>query len=311
VLIGLCDVSILPYDKYLSDCELCPRSCHVNRLSGQRGYCHAGATLKVARAALHQWEEPPISGTMGSGTVFFSYCSLGCVYCQNYTLASGEAGKEISVERLANIFLELQVQGAHNVNLVTGTHYAPQIVNALDVAHGQGLVIPIVWNTSGYESRSCLDLLKGSIDIYLTDFKYGDSVLARRYSRAEDYPCVAERALADMVAQVGSYTVDDNGLMSRGVIVRHLLLPGHLEDSKGIVSQLFDAYGDSICISLMNQYTPLRVFPDYPNLEDTVAEDEYAALIDFAVDLGITNSFMQEGGTAEESFIPAFDLEGV
>ncbi len=299
------------FGEYLTACQLCPRDCRVNRVNGERGYCGAGLVVQVARAALHAWEEPPISGVNGSGTVFFSHCSLGCIYCQNHELASGEAGREISAARLSDIFLELQAQGAHNVNLVTGTHYAPQIVDALVDARARGLVIPTVWNTSGYESRVCLDLLDGSIDIYLTDFKYEDSMLAQRYSHAADYPRVAERALADMVSQVGSYTLDDDTMMSRGVIVRHLLLPGHLQDSKRVVSWLFNTYGDSVCISLMNQYTPLRAFPDYPNLENAVTENDYTELIEFALDLGITNSFMQEEGTAEESFIPAFDLEGV
>lgn len=299
----------------LTSCALCPRQCHAARLSGARGTCGADDRLMVARAALHFWEEPPISGERGSGAVFFSGCPLHCIYCQNREIARSEVGKAITVERLADIFRELQEKGALNINLVTGTQYAPQIVEALDIARAdekRPLTIPTVWNTSGYENGTCLGLLEGSIDIYLADFKYLDGDLSRAYSsRAYDYPVVAKAALAQMFSQVGPYVVDEDGIMEKGMIVRHLMLPDHLDDSKAVVRYLYETYGDDICISLMNQYTPMGKFPAHPELERTVTEDEYSDLVDFALDLGVTNSFMQEGGTASESFIPPFDLEGV
>ena len=222
-------------------CMLCPRHCHAARLAGAQGLCGADGRLMVARAALHQWEEPPISGTGGSGTVFFSNCALRCVYCQNREIAEGQAGKDIAPARLVEIFGELQDKGAHNINLVTGTQYAPDIVKAVRAARAQGLTIPIVWNTSGYEDAVCLDMLDGIVDIYLTDFKYFDGEVARAYSsRAFEYPAVAKKALAQMVAQTGPTTLDDEGLMTKGTIVRHLMLPGHLEDSKAIVRYLYE-----------------------------------------------------------------------
>jgi putative pyruvate formate lyase activating enzyme len=298
---------------------LCPRACSANRRAGQTGTCGADDTLVVARAALHFWEEPPISGTRGSGTVFFSNCPLHCIYCQNYPIAQGQAGKAITVERLAQIYLELEAQGAHNINLVTPTHYVPQILDALDLARTRGLELPIVYNTSGYEQPVTIDMLAGTVDIYLTDFKYANPVLAARYSNAPDYPAAALAALQAMFKQVGSYTLGDDGLLRRGIIVRHLMLPGQLADSKAIVRALFERYGNAVCYSLMNQYTPMPQLATaeedggcrYPELRATVSEDEYSELVDYALDLGITNSFMQEGGTAEESFIPPFDLTGV
>ncbi|HBT96046.1 MAG TPA: radical SAM protein [Coriobacteriia bacterium] len=292
-------------------CRLCPRLCGVRRGAGKRGVCGADDRLIVARAALHFWEEPPISGTRGSGTVFFSNCSLRCSYCQNREISRGKTGKAICVERLAGIFLELQEQGAHNINLVTPTHYVEQIIEALDLVHGlQGpLTTPIVYNTGGYELPETIEMLADHIDIYLTDFKYASAGLAARYSQASDYPDVAFAALRAMVAQCEQYELDDDGILKRGVIVRHLLLPGQLEDSKRVLDRAFEIAGNKVCYSLMSQFTPLQGAPD--SLRQRVAEEEYSELIDFALGLGITNSFMQEGGAAEESFIPSFDLEGV
>jgi putative pyruvate formate lyase activating enzyme len=267
--------------------------------------------LQVARAALHFWEEPPLSGTKGSGTVFFSNCSLRCCYCQNKAISRGQAGKAISVERLADIFLELQSQGAHNINLVTPTHYAEQIIAALAKAKQArpALTIPVVYNTSGYELVSAVTRLKGYVNIYLTDFKYASSDVAERYSDAPDYPQHALEALKAMCAQVGEYRTDAHGILQQGVIVRHLVLPGHVDDSRRVLQRVFAEVGNQVCYSLMNQYTPM---PSVPlSLQRTLTETEYAELIDFALELGITNSFMQEGGTAEASFIPPFDLSGV
>ncbi len=290
---------------------MCPRLCGVRRADGKRGVCGADATLMVARAALHHWEEPPISGSRGSGTVFFSNCSLKCSYCQNLAISRGEIGKQISALRLAEIFLELQEKGAHNINLVTPTHYAPQILDAIAIAKNAKLplLIPIVYNTSGYELSETLGVLGDCIDIYLTDFKYASEELAARFSGAPDYPAVAIAALETMVKQRGEYQLGSDGMLQKGVIMRHLMLPGQLEDSKQVLRRVFALAGNQICYSLMSQYTPLDGAPK--SLRSRVSEEEYAELIDFAIDLGITNSFMQEGGAAEESFIPAFDLEGV
>jgi putative pyruvate formate lyase activating enzyme len=250
----------------------------------------------------------------GSGTVFFSCCPLHCVYCQNEAVSLGRVGRAISVERLAEIFCELVEQGAHNINLVTPTHYLPQVAAALELARMQGLSVPVICNTGGYETPATVARLAGLVDAWLTDFKYASPILATRYSRAPDYPRVALAALEAMIEQVGDYTLDDKGMLRSGVIVRHLMLPGRLEDSKAALSLAFGAVGNRVCYSLMNQYTPLSATiaaVPFEELRATVTADEYDELINFALDLGITTSFMQEGGTVSESFIPAFDLTGV
>ena len=298
-------------DALMRECRLCPRNCGVDRLGGQRGYCRVGAQLLVARAALHMWEEPCISGEEGSGTVFFSGCSLGCKFCQNREISGGKRGKEISVERLADIFLRLQEKGANNINLVTAGHYLPQTAAALGSAKTKGLEIPVVYNSSGYEKRESLKWLEGLIDVYLPDFKYMDCELSKQYSNAEDYPDTAKTALKAMVRQTGSAEFDERGLIKRGVIVRHLLLPGHVSDSKRVVEYLYNTYGNQIYISLMNQYTPMPVMGQDPLLSRKVTAREYGRLVDYALSLGLENGFLQEGETAKESFIPAFDGEGV
>ena len=298
-------------ESLLSDCTLCPRHCHVNRLLGQAGYC-GQTTLKAARASLHMWEEPCISGTAGSGTVFFSGCNLRCIFCQNYHIALGEAGREISPKHLAEIFLSLQAQGANNINLVTPTHFVPQILLALQSAKEHGLTIPIVYNSSGYESTETLRLLEGYVDIYLPDFKYMDPSLSLKYSHAQDYFTKAKEALAEMVRQAGSPVFDPaTGLMKRGVIVRHLLLPGHTKDSKKILRYLHTTYGNQIFISIMNQYTPLPQVKELPELNRRVSPAEYERVLDFALRIGIENGFFQEGETASDSFIPEFDERGL
>ena len=294
-------------ESLLSDCTLCPRHCHVNRLLGQAGYC-GQTTLKAARASLHMWEEPCISGTAGSGTVFFSGCNLRCIFCQNYHIALGEAGREISTKHLAEIFLSLQAQGANNINLVTPTHFVPQILLALQSAKEHGLTIPIVYNSSGYESTETLRLLEGYVDIYLPDFKYMDPALSLKYSHAQDYFTKAKESLAEMVRQAGSPVFDPaTGLMKRGVIVRHLLLPGQTKDSKKILRYLHTTYGNQIFISIMNQYTPLPQVKELPELNRRVSPAEYERVLDFALRIGIENGFFQEGETASDSFIPEFD----
>lgn len=298
-------------ESLLSDCTLCPRHCHVNRLLGQAGYC-GQTTLKAARASLHMWEEPCISGTAGSGTVFFSGCNLRCIFCQNYHIALGEAGREISTKHLAEIFLSLQAQGANNINLVTPTHFVPQILLALQSAKEHGLTIPIVYNSSGYESTETLRLLEGYVDIYLPDFKYMDPALSLKYSHAQDYFTKAKESLAEMVRQAGSPVFDPaTGLMKGGVIVRHLLLPGHTKDSKKILRYLHTTYGNQIFISIMNQYTPLPQVKELPELNRRVSPAEYERVLDFALRIGIENGFFQEGETASDSFIPEFDERGL
>ena len=298
-------------DALMRECRLCPRNCGVDRLGGQRGYCRVGAQLLVARAALHMWEEPCISGEEGSGTVFFSGCSLGCKFCQNREISGGKRGKEISVERLADIFLRLQGQGANNINLVTAGHYLPQTAAALRIAKTKGLAIPVVYNSSGYEKRESLKWLEGLVDIYLPDFKYMDGELAKKYSNAQDYPEAAKTALQEMVRQTVSAQFDERGRIRRGVIVRHLLLPGHVSDSKKVVEYLYNTYGNQIYISLMNQYTLMPAMEQDPLLSRKVTAREYGRLVDYALSLGLENGFLQEGETAKESFIPAFDGEGV
>ena len=298
-------------------CRLCPRDCGVDRRADARGVCGAGARVRIARAALHFWEEPCISGESGSGTVFFSYCPLCCVYCQNRDIAIGDAGTEVSVRRLARIYLELAAQGARNVNLVTPTHYAPAVVESVTLARAAGLELPVVYNTSGYETVEAIGLLDGTVDVYLTDFKYADAQTARRYSNAPDYPEVALAALDAMVAQAGRPVFeevpdgDEPPRILRGVVVRHLLLPGRLEESKRVVRLLHERYGDAVLLSLMNQYTPLRHFERYPELNETVPAGDYEALLDYADELGVEDYYWQEGGADSESFIPPFDQTGV
>jgi len=292
-------------------CTLCPRACRVDRTAGQTGFCGMTDTLRAARAALHFWEEPCLSGIRGSGAIFFSGCSLRCVYCQNYTIAAGESGLPISSRRLYDIFFELKAQGAHNINLVTPTHFLPHIREALIESRRDGLQLPVICNTGGYELPEVLHSLEGLIDIYLPDFKYWSPELAAQYSHAPDYPEQAKAAIAEMVRQTGSTILDKEGMMQRGTIVRHLLLPGQLPDSKAVVRYLFETYGHRIWISLMNQYTPIDrpILP--PALRRTVSPAEYDELIDYAVSLGVENGFIQEDGTAAESFIPPFDNTGI
>ena len=293
------------------NCCLCPRSCGVNRRL-RKGYCQSPAQAVAARAALHFWEEPCISGLHGSGTVFFSGCTLRCCFCQNYRISSEGFGKAVTAGRLAEIFLELQAQGAHNINLVTATQYLPTVLQALQDARPR-LTIPVVYNCGGYETIDAVNALAPYVDIWLPDLKYLNPENARRYSRAPDYPERAREALDEMVRQSGSPRFDEKGMMTRGVIVRHLLLPGCLKDAKHIVRYLYHRYGNRIYISLMNQYTPMESLDvkTYPELGVRVSERAYRQLVDYALELGVEQAFIQEGETAKESFIPPFTLEGV
>ena len=297
-------------NKY-ENCLLCPRKCGINRRTGQTGVCGVSSEIKVARAALHYWEEPCISGKRGSGAVFFSGCSLHCVFCQNREISDGKEGKVISKERLSDIFMELTDKGANNINLVTPGQYIPDIVWAVNDAKSRGMKLPIIYNTSGYENVTELKLLEGIVDVYLPDFKYMDSTLSARYSRAKDYPSVAKQALSEMVRQQPDVVIDDvTGLIQKGVIVRQLLLPGHVNDAKAVLKYLYDTYHDHVYISMMSQFTPIAL-KDYPEINRTVTRREYERLVDYALEIGITNAFIQEGDVAKDSFIPAFDCEGV
>ena len=297
-------------NKY-ENCLLCPRKCGINRRTGQTGVCGASSEIMVARAALHYWEEPCISGKRGSGAVFFSGCSLHCVFCQNREISDGKEGKVISKERLSDIFMELADKGANNINLVTPGQYIPDIVWAVNDAKSRGMKLPIIYNTSGYENVTELKLLEGIVDVYLPDFKYMDSTRSARYSRAKDYPSIAKQALSEMVRQQPDVVIDDaTGLIQKGVIVRQLLLPGHVNDAKAVLKYLYDTYHDHVYISMMSQFTPIAL-EDYPEINRTVTKREYERLVNYALEIGITNAFIQEGDVAKDSFIPAFDCEGV
>lgn len=287
-------------------CVLCPRNCYADR-SVQRGYCGESEKIRIARAAPHMWEEPPISGTNGSGTVFFSGCNLRCIYCQNHEIAVSHLGYNVTADELIGAFLDLQAQGVHNINLVTAGHFAKQLIPILQKAKGEGLCIPIVWNSSGYESVEMLRMLDGLIDIYLPDFKYLNSQTAKEYSNAPDYPDIAKAALAEMVWQCGAPQItQETGLMTRGVQVRHLVLPGHAQESRQILWYLYQTYGSGIGYSIMNQYTPMPQMSDHPLLSRKVTAQEYENVVRYARQIGIENAYTQEGEAACESFIPEF-----
>ena len=291
----------------LESCMLCPRNCKVNRHKSV-GFCGASDKVKLAYYSLHQWEEPIISGENGSGTVFFSNCNLRCLFCQNKKISTdrNSYGKEISNDKLKEIFLKLQDLGAHNINLVTPTHYVPQIIDVLKEVKNKNLKIPVVYNTSSYENVSTIESLKGLIDIYLADLKYFDDELGNKYSKCNDYFKYASLAIGEMYKQTGKFQIKDNLLVS-GLVVRILVLPGHVDDSKKIIKYLYDTYKDNIIISIMNQYTPVCKINDFPNLNRKLTDEEYDEVIDYACSLGIENAFVQEGETQSESFIPDFD----
>lgn len=289
----------------LKECSLCPRNCRVNRYE-TTGFCKGTDKVKLAYYSLHQWEEPVISGQNGSGTVFFSHCNLQCIFCQNKKISTGGYGKEISNLRLKEIFLELQSKGAHNINLVTPTHYVPQIVSVLQEVKNKELKIPVVYNTSSYENVKTIEMLEGIVDIYLADLKYFDNNLGCKYSNCRDYFKYASEAIEAMYKQVGKFKIVGD-LMKSGLIVRILVLPGHVDDSKNLIKYLYNRYGDNIIISIMNQYTPIDVIDDYPNLNRRITNEEYENVVDYACSLCVEMAFIQEGDTQEKSFIPDFD----
>ena len=293
------------------NCNICPRECGADRENGCIGVCGCDDTIYISRAALHYWEEPPISYKKGSGTVFFSGCNLKCVFCQNREISRKMAGKPVTADRLYEIFRELKAKGAHNINLVTPTHYTEQLIPVLKRARDEKLGLPIVWNSSGYEKAEEIKKLRGLVDIYLPDMKYIREETAQKYSSAGDYFAHASKALDEMVSQAGTPIIH-RGTMRRGVIVRHLILPGKSEESKEIIKYLFERYDDSIYISIMNQYTPMEwVKNTHPELYRRVTEEEYASVVEYAESIGVKNAFIQDGNTAEESYIPPFDNTGV
>lgn len=298
------------HSKIYENCSLCPRNCHIDRTSSF-GFCQSSSQIKAARAALHHWEEPCISGTRGSGAVFFSGCTLRCCFCQNYSISSETYGKEISEQKLAQIFLELQNQGAHNINLVTATQYLPSILNALDLVKNQ-LKIPIVYNSSGYEKPETIRLLKGYVDIYLPDLKYFSSELSRKYSKAEDYFEIASCAIKLMIEQTGAPVFDSDGMLQKGVIVRHLVLPNCRKDSITLLHWIKEALPDkSYLISLLSQYTPFYKSHEYPELNRRITTYEYESVLKEAISLGLVDGFMQEKSSAKEEYTPPFNLEGL
>ncbi len=292
----------------MKNCTLCPRRCGVDRYSGKTGYCGESHIIRIARTSLHQWEEPCITGEYGSGTVFFSGCGLKCIFCQNHNIADSSVGKEFTVEELADAMLRLQDKRASNINLVTAGHFVDALVPVIHLAKEKGLRIPVVYNSSAYETVESLCKLEGLVDVYLPDCKFYDSNLSKQYAKAPDYFMVAAAAIEEMVRQAGEAKFDEKtGNMIKGVIVRHLILPGHTNDSKKIIEYLYNTYGDHIYLSIMNQYTPIKEWEEYPNLNRRVTEREYEKVINYAISLGVENAFIQEGETADKSFIPTFD----
>lgn len=285
------------------NCNLCKRNCNVDRTK-QTGFCHANDKIKIAKYMLYHYEEPPISGATGSGAIFFSNCNLRCVYCQNYEISLEEYGKEITIEEFADICIKLQSLGALNINLITPGHYAYQIKEGLMLAKEKGLHIPVVYNTNSYENAETIKMLDGLIDIYLPDFKYYYNDLAIKYSSAPFYVETAKKAINEMYKQVGK-PVFEKGIMKKGMIVRHLMLPTLNKNTKDIIKYLYETYKNNIYISIMNQYTPMKYFDD-EILNKTVTKEEYENIIDYAYDLGIRNCFVQEDETKSKSFIPTF-----
>ncbi len=292
----------------MKNCTLCPRRCGVDRYSGKTGYCGESHIIRIARTSLHQWEEPCITGKYGSGTVFFSGCGLKCIFCQNHNIADSSVGKEFTAEELADAMLRLQDKRASNINLVTAGHFVDALVPVIHLAKEKGLRIPVVYNSSAYETVESLHKLEGLVDVYLPDCKFYDSNVSKQYAKATDYFMVAAAAIEEMVRQSGEAKFDEKtGNMIKGVIVRHLILPGHTNDSKKIIEYLYNTYGDHIYLSIMNQYTPIKEWAEYPNLNRRVTEREYEKVINYAISLGVENAFIQEGETADQSFIPTFD----
>ncbi len=296
---------------FLENCNLCIRHCNVNRSNNLLGYCKSTSNLKVARAALHHWEEPCISGNKGSGTVFFSNCNLSCVFCQNYKISQDGFGEVISISRLSEIFLELQCKGAHNINLVTPTHFVPHIIKALDLSRKEGLTIPIVYNTNSLDDLETIKLLDGYIDVYLPDFKYFDDKYSLKYSNITGYAHNAINIIHEMIRQVGNPTFSEEGIITKGVIIRHLVIPGLLFDSKKIIDTIYTNFKDNVFISLMNQFTPLYNASNYPEINKVLNSKVYDSIVNYAINIGVKNGFIQDSESASDVYVPIFDNSGV
>ncbi|WP_458406975.1 radical SAM protein [Anaerotignum sp.] len=295
----------------LSHCQVCPRKCGIDRTKGQVGFCRAPYLPKVALVSQHNWEEPPISGTKGSGTVFFSHCNLGCVFCQNHDISQDGFGQEISIERLAEIFLEQQKRGFHNVNLVSAVQFIPQVAKALKIAKENGLTIPVVYNSNGYESIEGLKLLEGLVDVYLPDFKYWNDDLGLEYSKCPHYRETAATAILEMRRQVGKDILDENGVMQKGIILRHLVLPGQYKDSCKVLDWVKENLGEETFVSLMSQYTPMHKAKEIKALSRKLTTFEYDKVVDHFFEIGLKNGFMQKRSSATSEYTPTFDLSGV
>ena len=293
-------------EKYLEKCTLCPRNCKVNRVKGEKGFCRAENKIKVALINLHKFEEPCISGKTGSGTIFFSGCNLKCKYCQNYKISQEDLGKEISVEELAGELILLQEKGANNINLVTGFAYVPQIIESIKIAKENGLVIPIVYNTSGYENIETLKMLEGYIDVYLPDLKYYYSDLAKDLSFCEDYFEKASVAIKEMIRQVGSPIFDENNIIKKGVIIRHLVLPNHIQNSKSILKWIKQNINSKVYVSIMAQYFPTYKADKTEDINRKLIKEEYEQIEDYLYKLNLENGYLQELEENEEQYVPDF-----
>jgi putative pyruvate formate lyase activating enzyme len=298
-------------DTYLKECRLCPRKCGADRLNGETGYCEAGLKPRAALAALHFWEEPCISGENGSGAVFFSQCNLSCLFCQNYKISQEGFGRDIPVKELAEIFLWLQEKGANNINLVSATSYIPQAADAIQLARQNGLALPIVYNSNAYESVEALSLLDGLVDIYLPDLKYADNRYAMSYSKAPDYFLHATGAILEMYRQTGKPVYNEDGIMQKGLIIRHLLLPGLKEDSKKVLLWIKEKLPIEIPVSLMTQYTPVYRALSCKELNRRITRREYEEMMDYFFEIGLENGYIQERSSADSKYTPEFDLSGI
>jgi putative pyruvate formate lyase activating enzyme len=295
----------------LKSCRLCPRNCGVNRLEGGLGFCKAGKDARIAKVSLHEWEEPCVSGDLGSGTVFFSNCNLRCVFCQNHKISEESYGKDVSIGRLSEIFLEQQERGAHNINLVTPTHYVPQIIDAVKIAKRDGLTLPVLYNTNSYENVDTIKSLEGTVDVYLADLKYYRDSYAIKYSEGPGYFLHASKAIDEMFRQVGKPVLDSEAIMRSGLIIRHLMLPGLLFDTKKVLDYIMETYGDSVYVSLMNQYTPMHRASQFPGIDKRLNKRHYESIIQYCLDSGMHNAFIQDPGTATEDYVPDFNLSGI
>ena len=295
----------------LKSCSLCPRNCGVNRPGGELGFCRTGMDVRIAKVSLHEWEEPCVSGVRGSGTVFFSNCNLRCVFCQNYKISEESYGKDVSINRLAEIFLEQQEKGANNINLVTPTHYVPQIIEAVKISKRDGLMLPILYNTNSYENVETIKSLEGTVDVYLADLKYYSDSHAQKYSGGPGYFLHASKAIEEMSRQVGKPVIDSGGILQSGLIIRHLMLPGLLFDTKKIMDYIMETYGDSVYVSLMNQYTPMHRASKFPEIDKRLNKRHYESIIQYCLDSGMHNAFIQDPGTANEDYVPDFNLSGI